>query len=77
MGYSSAGNPEADDGSFVLLRRLMDEGDLAAEKVMAPILPNPDAPDSAEWVAAISDHITQLAAATTIITASQYFFRGL
>jgi len=65
-----AGNPEADDGSFVLLRRLMDEDSLETERVIAPILPKPDAPDSAEWVAAISDHITRLEAATTIITHS-------
>ncbi len=65
-----AGNPKAADGSFVLLQRLLDEGDLAAEKVMSPILPNSDAPDSAEWVAAISDHIAQLEATTTIITHS-------
>jgi hypothetical protein len=42
--FHGSGNPEVDDGNFVPLRRLMDEGSLEAERAIAPILPKPDAP---------------------------------
>ena len=54
----------------MLLQRLMAEGSLGVERIIAPLLPNPDAPDSAKWVAAISDHIARLETTTTIVTHS-------
>ncbi len=65
-----AGDPTQEDGSFAFLNRLATQFGLKQTDVIAPTMPNPETPDAADWMQAISSHLELIGESSVVMTHS-------